>query len=215
MSEHRFLRKTSPHAGDNAAGAEKGGEGSLCPSRPRGKKGRLAAEYVVKVAVMSALLTALKFALSFIPNVEVVTLLIMVYAAVFGAAYTLPAVVVFCAVEIAIYGVGSWVILYFFYWPMLAAVSCLLFARRRNVIAAAVTAAVMSALFGVLSACCDTLYVAIGLYEGDLARYWLAYYVRGLYFDLVHVVSNFIVVAVLFVPLCAAGDRIKRGTSRS
>lgn len=164
----------------------------------------------MKVAVMSALLTALKFALSFIPNVEVVTLLIMVYAAVFGAAYTLPAVVVFCAVEIAIYGAGSWVILYFIYWPMLAAVSCLLFARRRNIFLAVAVAVVMSALFGVLSACCDTLYVAVGLYEGDLAHYWLAYYVRGLYFDLVHVVSNFIVIAVLFKPLCAAGDRLMR-----
>lgn len=209
MSERRFLRKTVPLTG-GAAGAEDGGEGGLSPSRPRGKRSRLAAEYVVKVAVMSALLTALKFALSFIPNVEVVTLLIMVYAAVFGAAYTLPAVVVFCAVEIAIYGVGSWVILYFIYWPMLAAVSCLLFAKRRNIFLAVAVAVVMSALFGVLSACCDTLYVAVGLYEGDLAHYWLAYYVRGLYFDLVHVVSNFIVIAVLFKPLCAAGDRLMR-----
>ncbi len=209
MSERRFLRKTAPLTG-GAAGAEDGGEGGLSPSRPRGKRSRLAAEYVVKVAVMSALLTALKFALSFIPNVEVVTLLIMVYAAVFGAAYTLPAVVVFCAVEIAIYGVGSWVILYFIYWPMLAAVSCLLFAKRRNIFLAVAVAVVMSALFGVLSACCDTLYVAVGLYEGDLAHYWLAYYVRGLYFDLVHVVSNFIVIAVLFKPLCAAGDRLMR-----
>lgn len=209
MSERRFLRKTVPFTG-GAAGAEDGGEGGLSPSRPRGKRSRLAAEYVVKVAVMSALLTALKFALSFIPNVEVVTLLIMVYAAVFGAAYTLPAVVVFCAVEIAIYGVGSWVILYFIYWPMLAAVSCLLFAKRRNIFLAVAVAVVMSALFGVLSACCDTLYVAVGLYEGDLAHYWLAYYVRGLYFDLVHVVSNFIVIAVLFKPLCAAGDRLMR-----
>lgn len=203
------MRKTAPLTG-GAAGAEDGGEGGLSPSRPRGKRSRLAAEYVVKVAVMSALLTALKFALSFIPNVEVVTLLIMVYAAVFGAAYTLPAVVVFCAVEIAIYGVGSWVILYFIYWPMLAAVSCLLFAKRRNIFLAVAVAVVMSALFGVLSACCDTLYVAVGLYEGDLAHYWLAYYVRGLYFDLVHVVSNFIVIAVLFKPLCAAGDRLMR-----
>ena len=209
MSERRFLRKTAPLTG-GAAGAEDGGEGGLSPSRPRGKRSRLAAEYVVKVAVMSALLTALKFALSFIPNVEVVTLPLIVYAAVFGAAYTLPAVVVFCAVEIAIYGVGSWVILYFIYWPMLAAVSCLLFAKRRNIFLAVAVAVVMSALFGVLSACCDTLYVAVGLYEGDLAHYWLAYYVRGLYFDLVHVVSNFIVIAVLFKPLCAAGDRLMR-----
>lgn len=201
MDKARFLKNTS---GD-ACGASGAGR------RPsRGAGGRLAAAYVVKVAVMAALLTALKFALSFIPNVEVVTLLIMVYAAVFGAAYALPAVLVFCAAEAAIYGAGSWVILYFIYWPMLAAVSCLLFARRRNIFLAAAVAVVMSALFGVLSACCDTLYVAVGLYEGDLAHYWLAYYVRGLYFDLVHVVSNFIVIAVLFKPLCAAGDRLMR-----
>ena len=178
-------------------------------------KGRLAAAYVASVAVMSAMLTALKFALSFVPNVEVVTLLVMVYAAVFGAAYALPAVLVFCAAEVALYGVGSWVILYFVYWPMLAAVSCLLFAKRRNIFLAVAVAALMSALFGVLSACCDTLYVAVGLYEGDLAHYWLAYYVRGLYFDIVHVVSNFIVVAVLFRPLCAAGDRILRGRANA
>ena len=178
-------------------------------------KGRLAAAYVARVAVMSAMLTALKFALSFVPNVEVVTLLVMVYAAVFGAAYALPAVLVFCAAEVALYGVGSWVILYFVYWPMLAAVSCLLFAKRRNIFLAVAVAALMSALFGVLSACCDTLYVAVGLYEGDLAHYWLAYYVRGLYFDIVHVVSNFIVVAVLFRPLCAAGDRILRGRANA
>ncbi len=198
-----------------ASAAERAEESFSAPRSARGKKGRLAAEYVVKVAVMSALLTALKFALSFIPNVEVVTLLIMVYAAVFGAAYALPAVLVFCAVEVAVYGAGSWVVLYFLYWPLLAVVSCLIFARRRSVIAAVLTAAVMSVLFGVLSACCDTLFVAAGFSGLDLAAYWTAYYVRGLYFDLVHIASNFIVVAVLFVPLCAAGDRIKRGTSRS
>lgn len=182
---------------------------------PKKRKGRLAAEYVVKVAVMSALLTALKFALSFVPNVEVVTVLVMVYAAVFGAVYVLPAAIVFCAVEVAIYGAGSWVILYFLYWPLLAAVSCVAFSGKRNVIAAATLAAVMSAFFGVLSACCDTLYVAVGFPDLDLGAYWVAYYIRGLWFDLVHIVSNVVVVSALFIPLCKAGDRIKRGGTRS
>ena len=205
MDKTRFVKNISFSDRERAA------EGK---GRSRGGV-RLAAAYVVKVAVMAAMLTALKFALSFVPNVEVVTLLVMVYAAVFGAAYALPAVLVFCAAEVALYGVGGWVILYFVYWPMLAAVSCLLFAKRRNIFLAVAVAALMSALFGVLSACCDTLYVAVGLYEGDLAHYWLAYYVRGLYFDIVHVVSNFIVVAVLFRPLCAAGDRILRGRANA
>ena len=95
-------------------------------------KGRLAAAYVARVAVMSAMLTALKFALSFVPNVEVVTLLVMVYAAAFGAAYALPATVIFCAVETAIYGAGSWVVLYFVYWPLLALLSCLAFGKLRR-----------------------------------------------------------------------------------
>lgn len=206
MDKIRFKKNTPfPEREENETGC----------GAARGRRGRVAAEYIVKVAVMAAMLTALKFALSFVPNVEVVTLLIMVYAAVFGAAYVLPSVFVFCAVEVAIYGVGSWVILYFIYWPTLAFLSCVLFARRRHLLVAAVTAAVMSALFGVFSACCDTLYVAVGLYEGDLARYWLAYYVRGLYFDLVHTASNFVVIAVLFKPLCAAGDRIKRTGARA
>lgn len=195
-------------------GAERADEAKAAV--PVRKRARLAAEYVVKVAVMAAMLTALKFALSFIPNVEVVTLLVMVYAAVFGAAYTLPAVFVFCSVEMAIYGVGSWVLLYYVYWPLLAAVSCALFRIKTGVgaraVVAAVAAAVMSVLFGVLSACCDTLVVAVGFPGLDLAAYWTAYYLRGTVFDLVHTVSNFCVVGLLFTPLCSVGNRIKRNT---
>lgn len=177
-----------------------------------GRGVRLTARYVVKVAVMTAMLTALKFALSFVPNVEVVTLLILVYAAVFGAAYAVPAALVFCGIEIALYGVASWVVLYFVYWPTLALVASLLL-RRRNVFVAVIIATVGSVLFGVLSACADTMVVALGISEVDLAKYWVAYYARGLYFDLIHTASNFCVVGLLFVPLCAAAERIKNATA--
>lgn len=184
---------------------------------PKKRKGRLAAEYVVKVAVMAAMLTALKFALSFVPNVEVVTLLVMVYAAVFGAAYVVPAVVVFCSVEMAIYGVGSWVILYYVYWPLLALASCAVFRLKTDttirIVVSAIFAAIMSAFFGVLSACCDTLFVAVGFPGLDLASYWVAYYIRGLTFDAVHAVSNLFVAGFLFVPLCSVAERIKRNVS--
>ena len=45
------------------------------------RKTVLTASYVTEVAVMAGMLTALKFALSFVPNVEVVTLLIAVFSA--------------------------------------------------------------------------------------------------------------------------------------
>ncbi|MDE6059872.1 MAG: hypothetical protein K2G31_00135, partial [Clostridia bacterium] len=82
--------------------------------------------YVARVAAMAAMLTAFKFALSFVPNIEVVTLLILVYGSAMGIAYALPATLIFCSIEVAIYGAGSWVLLYFIYWPLLALLAGLL-----------------------------------------------------------------------------------------
>ncbi len=164
------------------------------------RRAQLATTYIVRVAFMSALLTALKFALSFVPNVEVVTLLILVYGACFGLAYALPATLIFCAVEVAIYGVGSWVLLYFVYWPLLALFASL-FLKGGRLPLAMVFAVLGSVLFGVLSACCDTLF-CVTYFVGDQgAKYWVAYYLRGVVFDIIHVVSNFAVVLFLYRPL--------------
>lgn len=166
----------------------------------------LATKYVVRVAMMSALLTSLKFALSFIPNVEAVTLLIFVFASVYGAAYTVPAVLIFCAVEIALYGMGSWVALYFVFWPLLAVLASVLL-KTRKIYIAAMLAACSGVFFGVLSACSDTLFCVANLNDAQLASYWVAYYLRGLYFDAVHVVSNTALAVFLFKPLCAVAER--------
>lgn len=177
------------------------------------KGASLAAKYVVRVALMAAMLSALKFALSFIPNVEVVTLLILVYSAVFGAAYAIPAALVFCAAEVALYGLGSWVPLYFVYWTLLAfAGSALL--KKRKLWVAVTLAFFMSVLFGVLSACSDTLFAAVNLSGAELSRYWIAYYLRGLYFDVVHVVSNAVVVGAAFCPLVRLLSRLDASSSR-
>ena len=66
------------------------------------KRTVLTARYVTQVAVMAGLITALKFALSFLPNVEVITVLIAVFSTVWGLKYSLPATLIFCTVEMAI-----------------------------------------------------------------------------------------------------------------
>lgn len=162
--------------------------------------------FVARVAVMSGLLTALKFALSFIPNVEIVTLLILVYASAFGSRYTIPATLVFCAVEVAIYGVGSWALLYFVFWPLLALSACLLLKSKKTIVAVSL-AFVSSVVFGVLSACCDTLFNIGFVPAGRLGVYWVAYYLRGVVFDIVHTVSNTIVVALLYRPMLIVVQR--------
>ena len=163
--------------------------------------------YVARVAAMAAMLTAFKFALSCIPNVEVVTLLILVYGSAMGIAYALPATLIFCSIEVAIYGAGSWVLLYFIYWPLLAFLSSLLL-RGRRLWLAIILGVLGSVLFGVLSACCDTLFCVTNLAPAHIGKYWVAYYLRGLYFDLSHVISSAVTVSVLYVPLVGVLKKI-------
>lgn len=164
---------------------------------------------IVRIAVLSAALTVFKLALSFIPNVELVTVLLVAYGSALGMAYALPASLVFCAVEVAIYGVGSWVLLYFIYWPLLAAVASVALKGRRVALAVIISVA-GSALFGVLSACADTVFVAASLAPSRLGAYFVAYYIRGLYFDVAHMASSLVTVAILYVPLVGVLKRAAR-----
>lgn len=166
--------------------------------------GKLATIFVARVAILAALLTVGKLAFAAVPNVEVVTLLIIVYGATLGMPYALTAALIFCTVEMAIWPPHTWVVMYYIQWPLLAIVSSLVL-RRTNIVKTtvfAVVIAVVSAEFlGVLSASVDTLFCVGNLTPADLRIYWLAYYLRGVYFDVVHMISNAIIVSVLFAPL--------------
>lgn len=166
-------------------------------------KGRLATLYVVRTAFLAALLTVGKLALSFVPNVEVVTLFVIVYGAALGVPYALGATLIFCAVEVALYGVGSWVLLYFLYWPALGLVAALTLRGRRPVLAVVIAVA-GSAIFGFLSACCTTLFAIGNLAPEKLWDYMYLYWLRGLYFDLVHIISSAATVGALYIPLVKA-----------
>ena len=86
---------------------------------------------IALVGVMTATLEAAKFILSFVPNVEIVTLLIILYTLVFGKRifYVIAA---FLAMEGIQYGFGIWWLMYAYVWPLLA-VLAYLFRRRESV----------------------------------------------------------------------------------
>ena len=162
-------------------------------------KAKLGTLYIVRVAFMAALLTVGKLALSFIPNVEIVTVLVIVYGSALGIGYVLPATLIFCSVEMA---------LYFAYWPLLGIAASALRGRRLPV--AVLTAAVFSVFFGFLDAGITTLFVVGKLSSLELEKYFVAYYLRGLYFDLVHVVSSAVTVGALYVPLVGVLKSVAR-----
>ncbi len=164
------------------------------------------------IAMLTAVLTGGKLALSFIPNIEIVTLLIIVYAYVFGMKISVTATLIFVTIETMIWGFNTWVISYFIYWPMLACLSCLLAKLMRAqhdenisnksmlIMPYTALAVLCSALFGVLTSFVDAL---VGSAKTDFAITVLfpIIYLRGVAFYITHVISNGLIVAVCFLPL--------------
>ena len=92
-------------------------------SELRQKKSPNAAKKIALVGIAAATVECGKLALSFLPNIEVVSILLAVYGYVFGYAGVLAAVVFVC-IEPLIWGFGSWAVTYFIYWPALSLVFC-------------------------------------------------------------------------------------------
>lgn len=183
--------------------------------------GKNVALYVAITALFSALLTGGKMALAAIPNVEVVTILIAVFAYVWGLAYALPSVVVFIVVQIFIYGFNIWVIQYFIHWPAVAVAFWLIGKIRwkkvwLNIVVVTVSAVVVTFLFGVMTSMIDTLisYTAKAGFKFALDDFWYRFgivYVRGASFYVTQIICNGGLFATVFLPLAKALKRAKLG----
>lgn len=159
---------------------------------------------IVLIALFAAMLTSGKIALSFIPNIEIVTLFIVLISSVMGLKYSLPSTLIFVTVEILIYGFNYWVIAYYIYWPLLSIV-IYLFKDRRPITIAIITV-FMTFIFGIITTIMDTLFAGgIRIFF----RLFFALYARGSIFYVVHIVSNFIIVILLYKPLNIQLNKIK------
>lgn len=146
---------------------------------------------LVILALMLALLEGGKRALDFLPNIEVVTLLFMLYAKYFGKKAYLIAVA-FTVIETLIFGIQVWVIMYLYMWPMLITI-ILVLKKKLSAGLAAIIGAFFGLFFGFF---CAIPYLFIG--GITMAFSW---WVAGIPFDIIHCVSNFIVCLCLFKPL--------------
>ena len=173
----------------------------------RGAKKTDSAKIIALVGIMAATLECGKLALSFLPNIEVVTILLALYGYTFGI-YGVMAAFVFVCIEPLIYGFGTWVLSYFLYWPLVALVF-MLFAKLRikNRIIFTLTAIVLTAWFGVLTSLVD-----IGLFSGFFDSFWerfCIYYLRGSPFYIAQLACNTVLFLTLFKFLLARLERVK------
>lgn len=149
---------------------------------------------VATCAMMSAMLTAVKLALSWIPNVEAVSVLIVVFALGFGLRRTLTAVNCFILTEIILYPAHIWILCYFIHWNTLAIVVYFVGKIKENSILLAIVVAFLTFLFGVST---TTFEVLVG---NSIYSFWKAFAIRyaaGTWYFVTHIVCNFLTVSIL------------------
>jgi len=155
------------------------------------------------MGIMPAIIFALKEALSSLPNIEVVTLLFIVFTIYFRRRMYLVSVC-FVLLEILIYGLHVWVIMYLYMWPVL--ITIVILTRK---FASTIFYSIISGLFGLLfGAGCALVYIFT---RGPGAA--LAWWIAGIPFDIVHCISNFIICLVLYKPLCLLMNRVVKPES--
>ena len=162
---------------------------------------------VATVGVMAATLECAKLVLSFLPNIEILSLLTAIFGYVFGWAGVVSSFI-FVLIEPLIWGFGPWFITYLIYWPSLALVFMLLGRRgvsNRWIISA--IALLMTVGFGLISAVIDcALYLGI---NEHYPKNLLIYYLRGIGFYLAQIGCNAVFFPTLFIFLSAKLSQIK------
>lgn len=146
-------------------------------------------------AVLFGMLGALTFALQVVmaplPNIEPVSLLVMLFAAVFGWK-SLYAVYVFVVMEVLFHGIGLWNINYLYIWAVLA-LAAILLRKMESPLGWAILAGMYGLCFGAL---CGIVDVFIGGFS-----YAVTKWISGIPFDLLHCGGNFVIALILWKPL--------------
>ena len=148
---------------------------------------------IVLIAILSASLTVGKLALSFIPNVEIVTLLFICYTLSLGIRRTLFISVIFTITDILIWGFSTWVLGYFIAWPALIIITNLFKNKIRTEYGYAILSGLFGFTFGLYFAFFESLFYG--------AAHGLAYVISNIPFDVIHGASNFIIGLFLVKPI--------------
>ena len=155
------------------------------------KKKGLSLGETVLFGMLGALTFALQVVMAPLPNIEPVSLLVMLLAVTFGWK-SLYCVYTFVAMEVLFHGIGLWNLNYLYIWTVLAVASIIL--REME---SAIGWALLSGAFGLcFGALCGIVDVFIGGF-GYAAAKW----VSGIPFDLLHCGGNFAIALVLWKPL--------------
>ena len=141
--------------------------------------------------ILGGLTFAAKLVMSGLPNIEPVSLMVMLFAVLFGRKAVYP-IYVYVTMEILYYGINTWSICYLYIWLILA-IGAWLLRKSREPLAWAMLSGVCGLAFGALCGIVD-------IFIGGFA-YALTKWTSGILFDIYHCVGNFVIALLLFMPL--------------
>ena len=146
---------------------------------------------MVLFGVLGALTFALKVCMAMLPNIEPVSLMVMLFAVVFGWKGLYPTYV-YVVMEILYFGLGTWNINYLYIWAVLA-IAAFFLRKMESALGWALLSAVFGLLFGALCAPVDVVIGGFG--------YAVTKWISGIPFDVAHCAGNFVIALILWKPL--------------
>lgn len=161
-------------------------------------KRKLTIRQITLFAMLAALTFGAKWMMSPLPNIEPVTLMVLLFGAVLGWKAVFP-VAVYVAAEILFYGLGFWNFYYLYIWLIPMALGICL-RKMEQPLGWAIAAGAFGLFFGAL---CAPVNAAIGG-----VGYAVSWWISGISFDLMHCAGNFVMALVLFVPLRRLLERL-------
>ena len=158
-----------------------------------GKK-KLSTFYIVLTAMFSAILIVSKEILAWLPNIEIVTMLIILYTRHFPR-HTFYIIYIFAGAQCCLYGLSVYSVVYFYVWTILYFI-VLALRRVDNFWIFFFVATLFDFLFGTL---CSPIYFFIGGWKMVIS--WI---ISGITFDLIHGLGNAVVMLAVYRPLYLA-----------
>ena len=152
---------------------------------------KLSVREITLFGMLAAVTFGAKWVMAALPNIEPVSLMVMIFGAVFGWKALFP-VAVYVAAEILFYGLGPWNINYLYIWAILAMAAYSL-RNMRSALGWAMVSGIFGLFFGVL---CGIVDVFIGGFQ-----YAVTKWISGIPFDISHCIGNFFIALVMFNPL--------------
>ena len=150
----------------------------------------LSVRELVLFALLGTVMFAGKMAMAGLPNIEPVSLLVILYTLAFGRK-ALWSIYLYVALECVVWGLNTWSISYLYVWFLLYLASRLL-RKMDSPLGWAVVSGSFGLFFGLL---CAPVQLCIGGWA-----YAVSWWISGIPFDLAHCAGNFAMALLLYRP---------------